>query len=119
MSLYDDLKIAELSVSKKNDQQVSAVFLFKKNLDVFKGHFPDNPILPGIFQIEMVKYALERAWGTRLSIQSVKKTKFSSIIQPDTEVCLAINIIDITIKQEQEIGPFTVKAILRTGEKVA
>lgn len=113
MSLYNDLKNSEISVLKKNSRQITAVFQFKKELDLFNGHFPGNPMLPGIFQIEMVKYAMEKIFNTCLRIKSVKKTKFSNLIHPGETVSL-----DISLNKEEN-NRFTVKAVLRTGDTVA
>lgn len=113
MSLYKDLKDSEISILKKNNQHINAVFRFKKGLDLFKGHFPGNPILPGIFQIEMVKYSLEKSFDICLSIKSVKKTKFSSLIHPEKTVCL-----DITVNKEVD-NLLNVKAILRVDDTIA
>lgn len=92
MGCSQDLENSEISILKENDRQIMATFLFKKSLEFFKGHFPGNPILPGIFQIEMVKYILEKSLNTPLCLQSVKKTKFSNLIHPDTAVKVEITI---------------------------
>lgn len=113
MSLYNDLKTSEISVLKKTSQHISAVFCFKKELDLFNGHFPGNPILPGIFQVEMVKYAMEKTFDTGFYIKSVKKTKFSNLIHPGETVC-----IDITANKEEN-SRFNVRAILRVGDTIA
>ncbi len=113
MSVYTDLQNSTLSIHKKNSQKIHAVFLFKKELDLFKGHFPGNPILPGIFQIEMVKYALEKSFDTFLYIKSVKKTKFSNLIHPEKTVTLDITVDNKTDRQ------FNVKAVLRVDNTIA
>lgn len=113
MSLYNDLKNSEISVFKGKNQHINAAFNFKKELDLFKGHFPENPILPGIFQIEMVKYALEKSFNTCLSIKSVKKTKFSGIIHPGKTVYL-----DITINKKEN-SLLNARAVLRVGDTIA
>lgn len=113
MSLYTDLQKSEISINKKNSQKIHAVFRFKKELDFFNGHFPGNPILPGIFQIEMVKYTLEKLFDNRLHIKSVKKTKFSNLIYPEESIML-----DITINHEEN-HLLNVKAILRAGDAIA
>ena len=113
MSLYNDLKNSEISILKKNHGDINAVFRFKNELDLFKGHFPGNPILPGIFQIEMVKYSLEKSFDICLSIKSVKKTKFSSLIHPGKTV-----YVDIMMNKEKN-SLFNVKAILRVSDTIA
>ena len=37
--------------------EVMCTFYTDENLDFFKGHFPDNPTLPGVIQIEMMAQA--------------------------------------------------------------
>ena len=113
MSLYQDLKYSEISILKKNYGHINAVFCFKKELDLFNGHFPQNPILPGIFQIEMVKYSLEKAFDICLSIKSIKKTKFSSLIHPEMTIYLDI----ITNKEKNDL--LNVKATLRVDDTIA
>lgn len=114
MSLYTDLQDSEISIIKENDQLIHAEFQFEKQLDLFSGHFPGNPILPGIFQIEMVKYAVEKALDTGgLFINSVKKTKFSSLIHPGKTVML-----DITVNREEK-NRFKVKGVLKVNDTIA
>jgi len=113
MSLYDDLRNSEISILKKDQQHINAVFSFKKELNLFRGHFPGNPILPGIFQIEMVKYAIEKSYKCCLSIKSIKKTKFSCLIHPQESVYLDIRI------NKKGNNQFSVRAILNVGDAVA
>ena len=113
MSCYQDLKNSELSIIKENDHRITARFLFKKQLEFFEGHFPGNPILPGVFQIEMVKYILEKSLQTSLCLHSIKKTKFSNLIHPDTVI-----VVEITINRTEK-ALFDVKAIVRTEDVIA
>jgi 3-hydroxyacyl-[acyl-carrier-protein] dehydratase len=113
MGCYQDLKNSEISILKENDHRIRATFLFEKSLELFKGHFPGNPILPGIFQIEMVKYILEKSLHTTLCLQSVKKTKFSNLIHPDTIVK-----VEITINRVEKTF-VDVKAIVRIKNVIA
>jgi len=113
MSLYDELRNSEISISKKDQQHINAVFSFKKELDLFRGHFPGNPILPGIFQIEMVKYAIEKSYKCCLCIKSIKKTKFSSLIHPEKSVYLDIMI------NKKENNQLSVRATLSVDDAVA
>jgi len=49
----------------------------------FSGHFPGNPILPGIAQLEMVATAIARNLGKNLYVTRLGRVKFKSLVHPD------------------------------------
>jgi 3-hydroxyacyl-[acyl-carrier-protein] dehydratase len=61
---------------------LAATFLFTDDQDVFRGHFPGKPILPGVFQIEMIKFALETATGQVYRLARIDKCKFLKPVLP-------------------------------------
>jgi 3-hydroxyacyl-[acyl-carrier-protein] dehydratase len=63
----------------------STVFEFKFGAGdpVFAGHFPGHPILPGVFQLEMVRVAAESVLNCPLTIREIRKSKFQRPILPD------------------------------------
>lgn len=61
----------------------------------FSGHFPDDPILPGIAQLSMVTEVMRTAFGINGSLESVSRVKFKKIIRPD-------EILDIEIKSDKK-----------------
>lgn len=65
---------------------VRAVFRFPADLEVFAGHFPGKPLLPGIFLIEATRHAAERATGNRLAIRCVEEAKFTAEVKPGDTV---------------------------------
>jgi 3-hydroxyacyl-[acyl-carrier-protein] dehydratase len=113
MNCYQDLKQSELSISRDNDGRIIGKFRFDNRLPLFQGHFPGNPILPGIFQIEMVRYCLEKYLKTSLHLSMVRKTKFSSLIHPDVVVS-----VEITINQH-EADLWNVKALVKAADVIA
>ena len=48
----------------------------------FSGHFPGEPILPGIAQIEMALDAIKHLTQKDLKISSIKRVRFKQIIRP-------------------------------------
>lgn len=50
----------------------------------FSGHFPENPILPGIAQIGIVFELLKQTSDHPLALDSVKRLRFKKAIGPDT-----------------------------------
>ncbi len=57
----------------------------------FSGHFPGDPILPGIAQLSMVTESLRTVFGKNGSLESVSRIKFKKIIRPG-------DIMDIKIR---------------------
>ncbi len=49
----------------------------------FSGHFPDNPILPGIAQLSVVLDMIQQTTTEKLSIKEFKRVKFKQLIKPD------------------------------------
>ncbi len=49
----------------------------------FSGHFPDNPILPGIAQLKMVVDLLAKEFAGKLCVTGLSRVKFRKIVKPD------------------------------------
>jgi len=52
----------------------------------FSGHFPEEPILPGIAQLGMVFDAIKQSSDRNLIISSVSRVRFKQIIRPDDQL---------------------------------
>lgn len=52
----------------------------------FSGHFPEDPILPGIAQLKMVADIIGQAREERLSIKRLNRIKFKKIVRPGEQL---------------------------------
>ena len=52
----------------------------------FSGHFPGDPILPGVAQLGMVFDAINQSSNQNLKISSVSRVRFKQIIRPDDQL---------------------------------
>ena len=76
--------------------------LFSTNEYFFKGHFPDNPIVPGVIIIEamaqtagiVVSYKLREYKEKSVLFMSVNKAKFRKPIRPDEKVSFEVKFIN-------------------------
>jgi len=76
--------------------------LFSTNEYFFKGHFPDNPIVPGVIIIEamaqtagiVVSYKLKEFKEKSVLFMSVNKAKFRKPIRPDEKVSFEVKFIN-------------------------
>lgn len=53
-----------------------------KDHDIFKGHFPGNPVTPGVCMMQIVKELTEEFTGKKLFLKSASNIKFMAIINP-------------------------------------
>lgn len=53
-----------------------------KDCDVYRGHFPGNPVCPGVFNIQMLKELAEAAVGRKLHISAVRQCRFLAVATP-------------------------------------
>jgi 3-hydroxyacyl-[acyl-carrier-protein] dehydratase len=77
-----------------NAEAFEATFRFPADLEVFRGHFPGHPLVPGVFLIESVRVVAERILGEPLRITRVRDAKFTSIVEPDTTIAIRGSIAD-------------------------
>jgi 3-hydroxymyristoyl/3-hydroxydecanoyl-(acyl carrier protein) dehydratase len=69
-------------------------FKFAANDPTFAGHFPGQPILPGVFQLEMARVAAEWAMACPLVVSEVIKSKFQRPILPDETVRVELKLTE-------------------------
>lgn len=49
---------------------------------VFEGHFPGQPVVPGVCMVQMIKELLETVTGKKLMLKQSDHIKFLSVINP-------------------------------------
>jgi len=50
--------------------------------EIFNGHFPDQPVVPGANMVQLVKDILERALKFNVQLQIANNLKFLQVIDP-------------------------------------
>jgi 3-hydroxyacyl-[acyl-carrier-protein] dehydratase len=67
-------------------------FRFGAGDPVFAGHFPNRPLLPGVFQLEMARMAAEWILKRPLTVREIGRAKFQRPILPDELVRLELKL---------------------------
>ena len=91
--LADDVTSALKETLSPEEGVLEAVFIFDEGLDLFKGHFPGNALVPGILQIEMVRQVARKALGKALVIREVSKAKFAGPVRPGERVSVTVRLV--------------------------
>ncbi|SNR25629.1 3-hydroxyacyl-ACP dehydratase [Flavobacterium sp. ov086] len=97
MVLKDFYKI--LSEEKTGDSKYNITILINEKHEVFKGHFPGNPIMPGVCMIQIIKELTEAITKSTLMIQTLANVKFMALINPETNPELRLEL-DITTTED-------------------
>ena len=59
---------------------------------VFKGHFPGNPVTPGVVQIEMIQETLSVALNRTVALNSMANCKFLAVLNPNEYQTIGVKI---------------------------
>lgn len=64
------------------DNVLSANVKINADNEVFKGHFPDNPVTPGVMQVQLVKELIESGLDKKVELVSMGRCKFLALLNP-------------------------------------
>lgn len=71
-----------LSSIKQEHNAASAVIEFNPAHEIFAGHFPGTPVVPGVCMMQIVKEVLEDVIKKETRIMGVAHMKFLTVINP-------------------------------------
>ncbi|WP_395047321.1 3-hydroxyacyl-ACP dehydratase [Flavobacterium sp.] len=113
MLLKDFYKV--ISLEKNDSQKHLAIIFVNEKHEVFKGHFPGNPIMPGVCMMQIIKEITEQITESSLIMQNLTNVKFMALINPEVTPELRLEL-DITTTDDDLIK---VKNITYFNETVA
>lgn len=58
--------------------------------DVFQGHFPGNPVVPGVCMIQILKELLEVSNNKHYRLQEARNIKFMNVLNPSANPTVTI-----------------------------
>jgi 3-hydroxyacyl-[acyl-carrier-protein] dehydratase len=68
-----------------------------KEHNIYKGHFPNIPIVPGVCMIQMIKELLSKYMEKNLFLTKVENVKFINVINPQI-----VNTISMDIEYQKD-----------------
>ncbi len=97
-----------------NEGHLESEIFINKHHEIFKGHFPGNPVMPGVCMIQIIKELTEKALEKQLFMEKSSNIKFMALINPEENNTLVLNL---DIKSENDT--FKVKNITKMEDTVA
>lgn len=86
-----------------------------KDHEIFKGHFPGNPVTPGACMIQIIKELTSQILGYKIVMSSTSNVKFMALINPEVSPDL---ILDLDINAGDETA-IKVKNTTSFGDTIA
>lgn len=75
---------------------------------IFEGHFPGQPVVPGVFSLQMIKECLEMAVKKRVCFNIISTCKFYSLIVPSDR------LLNVTI----QVNNCSIQSSIHQGDEV-
>ncbi len=95
--LYSILKI------KEENNSVEAIIELNEQHKIFEGHFPGQPVLPGVCIMQMTREILESFLNKKLQLSKADDIRFSSMVDPTKNKELNF-IVQYSFNEMQQIN---------------
>ena len=91
-NFYKLLEVHELTTDPAINRKFQIRVEFLPSHPIFLGHFPGNPVVPGVCQIEMVREIVMEILGKPLFLYKSDNIKFLSMINPLVQPVIHIEL---------------------------
>ena len=93
-----------LSSRSEGDSDIFTVRLNKEHA-IFNGHFPGNPVTPGVVQMEIVKELVSELLNKQIKLEKMPNCKFLAILNPevDSDIDVDLKLTDTEENQYRAI----------------
>lgn len=81
-----------LSVDFPAENEATARINILSNHEIFKGHFPDNPVLPGVVSIQIISDFFAHITSQNYFLSEASNVKFLKIILVQNNVQLSVKV---------------------------
>jgi 3-hydroxyacyl-[acyl-carrier-protein] dehydratase len=75
----------------QDENAFSATIRFNASHAIFNGHFPGQPVVPGVCMIQIVKELLEECLERKILLTQAPQVKFLQLITPETTPVLLMS----------------------------
>ena len=69
-------------ITEANNLIEATVELNEKH-EIFQGHFPNQPVLPGVCMLQMIREVLEESFNDKLQLLKADDIRFTAMIDPN------------------------------------
>ncbi|WP_312921424.1 3-hydroxyacyl-ACP dehydratase [Empedobacter brevis] len=88
---------------KVDDSNFKVQIELNPNHEIFEGHFPNNPITPGVCMMQIIKELTEEIVSKDLFLSKVSNVKFMATINPFKQAVLDLNLTIVHENNEVKV----------------
>ena len=77
---------------QKEENVAKAVLTLNSAHSIFEGHFPEQPVLPGACQLQMVKEIMQTVLNAEIRLLKGHQLKFLSLVDPNKAGALQMEL---------------------------
>ena len=101
-------------ITAKDNREYTFGVSLNKSHRIYQGHFPQQPVVPGVCMMLMTRELAEKVVGHNLMYKEVSNIKFMSLVDPaiNNELTIKLTIDSI------ETGGYNIKASIEFADKI-
>ena len=109
--MNESMLMENITEYKVSGRSITAKFCVQPHIPFFNGHFPGDPIMPGVAHIHFVQRLLEHHFCRKTRILSVQKAKFTSPVRPGDVIRMRLIVRGDSVAEWQfQVGKVTVSS---------
>lgn len=79
-------------IESVSDGVFSVRLVLCANHPVYEGHFPGQPVVPGVCTLTIIKECLGKILSRKVGFASIKECKFVSALVPQNDLRITVNL---------------------------
>jgi 3-hydroxyacyl-[acyl-carrier-protein] dehydratase len=95
--MRDEIK-KQMKILSQTAESFAGEFCFDKNFAGFQGHFPEQPVLPGVCLVQAVLVLAEFLCSAPPVLQEMVSAKFFAVVKPDDRIQMNCTLENGTLK---------------------
>lgn len=93
-----------LQTLEKSEGQLDATIILDANHAIFEGHFPNNPVTPGVVQLEIIKELLAVHFNEKVRLKAISNCKYLAILNPKENAQISVKIGFSELENELKVS---------------
>jgi len=104
-----------VEIDTSDSDNITAIVDLNKDHEIYNGHFPGNPVVPGVCLTQLIKEVMENIKATELMLVYADNIKFMAVVNPNENSRLQI---DLKIKHNVEENLIKVNSVTHFNDKI-